>query len=182
MAVKIKNFFIIMAISVAIIITSYNYSNRKLANTENEKENFLGLTDKQRLEDYDYFWDFLRENFIYWGYIEKTYDTNKIYKDKREQLIKNNTDDNFIEVINSTTKKFNNIAHLNLVNESLFDNLNNSEVLKNNFKEEFNDIEKSYEKLKVYNKRFLEIDKALNKNNSNNDFNNVETKIIKKMK
>lgn len=79
-------------------------------------ENYIGITNKQMLEDYEYLWKILKENYPYFGVAKRMgIDTDKIYKDYKEKIKNCKNDFEYYNLIKYFTREWKGLGHLNLL-------------------------------------------------------------------
>lgn len=153
---------VIIALTLIFSACSKTTQDHDLQNTtEILDDSSLTEFQKLMLEDYEYMWEILRENYPSWGVIKRRgIDADKVYEIYREQIntIKNEID--FFNLLNNTINNFYNIGHLNLLNYKFYKELQFALKDYRNDKryESWNDIlfnpevEKTYERLRIAKK------------------------------
>ena len=87
----------------------------EFAKTENV--NWFGLTNKQMLEDFDYLYKSLKENYPYFGTLKRMYgvDLDEEYKNSRKSVENCKSEAEFYSIIENFTRKANMVGHLSAI-------------------------------------------------------------------
>lgn len=99
-----------------------------VAQTENEakelkemdgNENFLGhLTEEEKKEDFEYFWQTVRDNYPFWGVASrKGIDLNEIENEYKEKLPEAETDQEFVNLMWDMSYEFERIGHFMMMED-----------------------------------------------------------------
>lgn len=79
-------------------------------------ENYIGITNEQMIDDYEYLWKTLKENYPYFGVAERIgIDIDKIYKDYKEKIKNCKNDFEYYNLIKNFTREWKGLGHLNLL-------------------------------------------------------------------
>lgn len=183
----------------------------ELYNLDEEHGNWLGLTTKQKLEDFDYLYSQLVENYPYIDMLARTQKINfeEIYHDYRTKILKSKTDFQFFVDIEMFVAQLDHTGHLSLVSPlnitsyqgtyKNVDNMTEEDAARARLLDDvFNDadISKSYEQMSdqfynVFNEvqAFYKNKEAQSETNAIKDnigaeqvYQNIETSIIKENK
>jgi hypothetical protein len=84
-------------------------------------ENFIGLSDEQKADDYQYFCDTLNKVYPFWYEVEQNgIDKDALFSEYAERIAKAGTDERFYERLAGLTNAFDNLGHLSIFNGSLY--------------------------------------------------------------
>lgn len=87
-----------------------------------EYQNMFQMTSEQRMEDYEYLWNTLRDSYGFWGVLERSgIDAEAIYKDYLEYLQENDNDVDFFIAINSALYRMGSAGHLSLIDPESYE-------------------------------------------------------------
>lgn len=82
----------------------------------------FSVTPEQRLEDYDFLWNTLRESYLYWGVVErKGLDPEEIYEEYRTFIAENPNDADFFVALNSMMFRLGGTGHLGLIEPDMYE-------------------------------------------------------------
>lgn len=172
---------ILVILVINIVIINFNTSFAAEVNNLKSKEISV-FSYKQMVEDYDYIWKILNENYPWWGAIERLkIDKDKIYNKYYKKINNIKSSFEFATLISDMTNELENMGHLSLLNsERYFDMLQtyDNDYLEDWFKVLNNDTSK-----KIYTLLKPDFDSLNTKTNSNENKktkNNISTKIIEK--
>ncbi len=117
--------FILILNSCNNRVTNYNLSkdiyNNAIDNDRELDESSLTEFQKLMLNDYEYMWEILRENYPFWGLIKRRQiNADKVYKIYKQQIntIENEVD--FFNLINAALNNFYGLGHLKLLNYNFY--------------------------------------------------------------
>lgn len=120
----IKKFLVLFFITLTLVFVSCSKTTQR-HDSQNETEilDDSSLTEFQKLmlEDYEYMWEILRENYPSWGVVKRRgIDADKVYEIYRKQIntVENKID--FFNLINTTINSFYKIGHLYLLDYKFF--------------------------------------------------------------
>ena len=76
----------------------------------------LGITQEERLEDYEFLWNTLKDSYLFWGIIEREgIDIDGIYEEYLSFIEENQNDADFYVGINSTLFSLGQSGHLGII-------------------------------------------------------------------
>jgi len=84
---------------------------------DEEKGNWLNLTPEKRLEDFDYLYETLKENYPYFHVVQRMTgkDMEKLYQEYREKVKDCHTDSKFFVILDMFTREADMIGHLSTI-------------------------------------------------------------------
>lgn len=95
----------------------------ELNKLEGEKGNWLGLSSEQKLEDFDYLYQTLQENYPYFQVLKRMYDVDldQLYQQTRLQVEKSGSDVAFFAQIEMFTRNAQMVGHLSTITPMDYD-------------------------------------------------------------
>ncbi len=113
---------VIIAFTLIFISCSKTTQSHDLQNaTEILDDSSLTEFQKLMLEDYEYMWNILRENYPSWGVIKRRgIDADKVYEIYKKQIDTIENEIDFFNLLNNTINNFYKIGHLNLLNYKFY--------------------------------------------------------------
>lgn len=89
-----------------------------------ESVHVLGLTAKQRMEDYEYFWSNLRDSYPCWGILEREgVNVDAIYREYKDLIAENDSDVSFYSALYSSLWRLGQNGHLRLVEPPAYEEM-----------------------------------------------------------
>ncbi|HBB28547.1 MAG TPA: hypothetical protein DC000_04740 [Clostridiales bacterium] len=121
----IKKFLLLFFITLTLFLNAcvkITQNEDFLKNTiEKSDESSLTEFQKLMLEDYEYMWEILRENYPLWGVIRRRgIDADKVYEFYRKQINTIENEIDFFNILNNTINSFYKIGHLNLLDYKFY--------------------------------------------------------------
>jgi len=129
---KLMIFMMLMCFFIGCTPTSSYFETEQDIDVivEENKILFGGLTNEQKIEDYEYMWKTLRMSFPFFGVANRLgIDVDDIYKKFEKEVTESKDDVDFLKCINSCINKFTGIGHLGVIDTQLY------EYIKDIFKE-----------------------------------------------
>lgn len=106
-------------------LVNYEPENPKVRSTFGELEmgNWIGLTNEQMLEDFDYLYKILKENYPYFGTLKRMYgvDLDEEYHKSRKLVESCKSDAEFFVILDSFTSTANMVGHLSTITPMDYD-------------------------------------------------------------
>lgn len=149
-----KYFILFSAILLLCIVTSCNQKdnssstlsnssnnhtqNSNMENQESSKDaadaklreqygDIFSLSTKQRLEDYQYLWDTLKDSYLYWGVIKREgTDIDAIYENYLESIKQDGNDVDFYIALNSMLYRLGQNGHLGMIEPGQYEDYRNT--------------------------------------------------------
>ena len=89
---------------------------------EENKLLFDGLTQEQKIEDYEYMWKTLRVSYPFFGVVNRLgIDVDAIYSEYEEKITESHNDVDFLKYINDCMNEFTGIGHLGVIDALLYE-------------------------------------------------------------
>lgn len=188
----ILSLFLLLTPQVALYANETENAEQKKGIESQENQNpsvrykdALGLTLEQKLEDFDYMWNTLKDSYTFWGVAKRMgIDTSSLYDEYRELIKSDDSDFDYIAAINSPIFRMNNVGHISFIDPEFFnyaqkayDGVPERTTWAKAYKNE-KSID-TYKKLSsIFNDMNEDNQVAGNNESNDNDISNVSCKIL----
>lgn len=113
-------------------------------------ETIIGLTDEEKIEDFEYLWDKLYSSYPFWNEVsESGIDKDAVYEEYKREIKKSNTDIEFMKEVQYFLKEFKGYGHLLALDGHMYNFYDNTFTLSKTEldDEEVNEMKPWYEAL-----------------------------------
>ncbi|WP_425446850.1 S41 family peptidase [Dethiothermospora halolimnae] len=143
-----KRKIILSSIMILIVLTSILLITFTRLNKYHET--IIGLTDEEKIEDFEYLWDKLYSSYPFWNEVsESGIDKDAVYEEYKREIKKSNTDIEFMKEVQYFLKEFKGYGHLLALDGHMYNFYDNTFTLSKTEldDEEVNEMKPWYEAL-----------------------------------